>query len=86
PTDGVYILRGIMYPGDTRGQAWYIDMMSEARGAADLYTRSSLQIRSAMWGIIFLFTVFSACSAWAYGFTGQLGGYTMVASPGALST
>ncbi|EKS7780398.1 hypothetical protein ACOGYP_001802 [Edwardsiella piscicida] len=35
-TDGVYIVRGIMYTGDTRGQAWYMDMMCEARGAADL--------------------------------------------------
>ncbi len=26
-TDGVYIVRGIMYTGDTRGQAWYMDMM-----------------------------------------------------------
>lgn len=42
-TDGVYIVRGIMYTGDTRGQAWYMDMMCEARGVADLYTRSALQ-------------------------------------------
>ncbi|EJB4939559.1 hypothetical protein MTZ30_002622 [Escherichia coli] len=42
-TDGVYIVRGIMYTGDTRGQAWYMDMMCEARGAADLYTQSALQ-------------------------------------------
>lgn len=27
----------------TRGQAWYMDMMCEARGAADLYTQSALQ-------------------------------------------
>ncbi|MCK7171575.1 hypothetical protein [Enterobacter chengduensis] len=42
-TDGVYIVRGIMYTGDTRGQAWYMDMMCEARGAADLRTQSSLE-------------------------------------------
>ncbi|WP_234103746.1 hypothetical protein [Citrobacter portucalensis] len=42
-TDGVYIVRGIMYTGDTRGQAWYMDMMCEARGAADLRSSSSLQ-------------------------------------------
>lgn len=42
-TDGVYIVRGIMYTGDTRGQAWYMDMMCEARGAADLRSASSLQ-------------------------------------------
>lgn len=41
-TDGVYIVRGIMYTGDTRGQAWYMDMMCEARGAADLRTQDSL--------------------------------------------
>ncbi|WP_312058784.1 hypothetical protein [Pantoea septica] len=41
-TDGVYIVRGIMYTGDTRGQAWYMDMMCEARGAADLRTQESL--------------------------------------------
>ena len=41
-TDGVYIVRGIMYTGDTRGQAWYMDMMCEARGAADIRTQDSL--------------------------------------------
>ena len=40
-TDGVYIVRGIMYTGDTRGQAWYMDMMCEARGAADLGTQAA---------------------------------------------
>ncbi|MGC4125012.1 hypothetical protein [Enterobacter sp.] len=40
-TDGVYIVRGIMYTGDTRGDAWYMDMMCEARGAADLRTQDS---------------------------------------------
>ncbi|EAA4374030.1 hypothetical protein DPD48_26130, partial [Salmonella enterica subsp. enterica] len=41
-TDGVYIVRGIMYTGDTRGQAWYMDMMCEARGAQDVRTQDSL--------------------------------------------
>lgn len=41
-TDGVYIVRGIMYTGDTRGQAWYMDMMCEARGAQDLRAQDSL--------------------------------------------
>lgn len=41
-TDGVYIVRGIMYTGDTRGQAWYMDMMCEARGARDLISASAL--------------------------------------------
>ncbi|KER02811.1 MULTISPECIES: baseplate hub protein [Photorhabdus] len=42
-TDGVYIVRGIMYTGDTRGNAWYQEMMCEARGAADLYSASAQQ-------------------------------------------
>ena len=42
-TDGVYIVRYIKYTGDTRGQAWYMDMMCEARGAADLYSQSAQQ-------------------------------------------
>ena len=40
-TDGVYIVRGIMYTGDTRGQAWYMDMMCEARGAADVGSQAA---------------------------------------------
>lgn len=40
-TDGVYVVKGIMYSGDTRGQAWYMDMMCEARGAADIKTQSA---------------------------------------------
>lgn len=32
-TDGVYVVRSIMYSGDTRGQAWYMDLICEARGA-----------------------------------------------------
>ncbi|HHA2086101.1 TPA: hypothetical protein ACOEEB_004921, partial [Enterobacter asburiae] len=40
-TDGVYVVKGIMYTGDTRGQAWYMDMMCEARGAADIKTKSA---------------------------------------------
>lgn len=39
-----------------------------------------------MRGIIFLLAVFSACSAWANGFTVKCGGYTMVANQGELST
>lgn len=42
-TDGVYKVISIMYTGDTRGQAWYMDMMCEARGAQDLYSQSALQ-------------------------------------------
>ncbi|GAL60538.1 hypothetical protein EV102420_43_00060 [Pseudescherichia vulneris NBRC 102420] len=34
--DGVYMVRGINYKGDTRGQEWYMDMVCEARGADDL--------------------------------------------------
>lgn len=44
-TDGVYQVIGIMYVGDTRGQAWYMDMMCNARGAADLKSKSALDIR-----------------------------------------
>lgn len=39
-----------------------------------------------MRGIIFLLAAFSACSAWADGFTVKCGGYTMVANQGELST
>lgn len=42
-TDGVYIVRYISYTGDTRGQAWYMDMACEARGAADVYSPSFIQ-------------------------------------------
>ncbi|MFO3907586.1 hypothetical protein AAHD62_24230 [Enterobacter hormaechei] len=42
-TDGVYIVRYISYRGDTRGQAWYMDLACEARGAADVPSSSFLQ-------------------------------------------
>ncbi|CND92878.1 Uncharacterised protein [Yersinia rohdei] len=42
-TDGVYIVRGISYTGDTRGNPFYMDMMCEARGARDLYSSSAQQ-------------------------------------------
>lgn len=42
-TDGVYKVVAIMYTGDTRGQAWYMDLMCEARGTQDLYSQSALQ-------------------------------------------
>jgi hypothetical protein len=41
-TDGVYIVKAIDYTGDTRGQAWYMDLMCFARGARDLQTTSSI--------------------------------------------
>ncbi|MCW7550543.1 hypothetical protein OO184_22080 [Photorhabdus sp. APURE] len=41
-TDGIYIVKGIMYTGDTRGNTWYQEMMCEARGAADLWSSSNL--------------------------------------------
>lgn len=40
--DGVYIVKAIDYTGDTRGQAWYMDLMCLARGAADLQSQSTL--------------------------------------------
>lgn len=42
-TDGVYIVKSIDYTGDTRGQAWYMDLMCFARGARELYSQSTLQ-------------------------------------------
>jgi len=44
--DGVYIVSAIDYTGDTRGQAWYMDLMCIARGSADLQSTSALN-RSA---------------------------------------
>lgn len=41
-TDGVYIVDSISYTGDTRGQAWYMDLMCRARGSADLQTQTSM--------------------------------------------
>jgi prophage tail gpP-like protein len=41
-TDGVYIVKAIDYTGDTRGQAWYMDMMCFARGARELQSTSSI--------------------------------------------
>lgn len=41
-TDGVYIVKAIDYTGDTRGQAWYMDLMCFARGSADLQTSSTV--------------------------------------------
>lgn len=42
-TDGVYIVKAIDYTGDTRGQAWYMDLMCFARGARDLYSPKAMQ-------------------------------------------
>jgi hypothetical protein len=41
-TDGVYIVQGISYTGDTRGQAWYMELMCAARGSRDLYSISAI--------------------------------------------
>jgi hypothetical protein len=41
-TDGVYIVKAIDYTGDTRGQAWYMDLMCFARGSRDLQSNASL--------------------------------------------
>ncbi|KFF70078.1 MULTISPECIES: hypothetical protein [Pectobacterium] len=40
-TDGVYIVRYIAYNGDTRGQAWYMDLICEAAGSADVYSQAA---------------------------------------------
>ena len=34
-TDGIYKVTGIVYTGDTRGQAWYMDMVCMPRGASN---------------------------------------------------
>lgn len=39
--DGVYIVRGISYTGDTRGQPWYMDLMCFARNDATLMNQSA---------------------------------------------
>ncbi|EIV9539667.1 TPA: hypothetical protein ACJ14G_001800 [Klebsiella pneumoniae] len=41
-TDGVYLVRFIIYRGDTRGQEWYMDMACEARSAADVPNKNLL--------------------------------------------
>jgi len=41
-TDGVYIVRGMSYTGDTRGQAWYMELMCFARGSADLLSQEAI--------------------------------------------
>ncbi|CNK98183.1 Uncharacterised protein [Yersinia enterocolitica] len=43
-TDGVYVVKGILYTGDTRGQAWYMDLICDARGAADVRSRNVMNI------------------------------------------
>lgn len=42
-TDGVYIVKSIDYTGDTRGQAWYMDLMCLARGSRDLLNSGAMQ-------------------------------------------
>lgn len=42
-TDGVYKVFSILYNGDTRGQAWYMDLGCIARGAQDLASGAALQ-------------------------------------------
>lgn len=39
-TDGDYIVGSIDYTGDTRGQAWYMDLLCLAKGAAELQSAS----------------------------------------------
>jgi hypothetical protein len=41
-TDGVYIVKAIDYTGDTRSQAWYMDLMCFARGARELQSVTSI--------------------------------------------
>ncbi len=41
-TDGDYIVGSIDYTGDTRGQAWYMDLLCLAKGAAELQSQSTI--------------------------------------------
>ncbi len=41
-TDGDYIVGSIDYTGDTRGQAWYMDLLCLAKGARELQSLSTL--------------------------------------------
>lgn len=41
-TDGDYIVGSIDYTGDTRGQAWYMDLLCLAKGAAELQSFSTI--------------------------------------------
>lgn len=41
-TDGAYIVKNISYSGDTRGKAWYMDLVCVAKGAADLMKTSTM--------------------------------------------
>lgn len=45
-TDGIYKVRYISYTGDTRGQAWYMDLACEARGNSDLFSSSFMNKQS----------------------------------------
>ncbi|MCW2485716.1 hypothetical protein J5069_07375 [Candidatus Symbiopectobacterium sp. NZEC127] len=40
--DGVYVVKAIDYHGDTRGQAWYMDLMCFARGDRTLLSKATL--------------------------------------------
>jgi hypothetical protein len=41
-TDGDYIVGSIDYTGDTRGQAWYMDLLCLAKGAAELQSQAAI--------------------------------------------
>lgn len=41
-TDGVYFVHSISFTGDTRGTAWYMDLMCFARGAKELYSNTAM--------------------------------------------
>lgn len=49
-TDGVYIVKAIDYTGDTRGQAWYMDLMCFARGERAMIS-SQAQLKIAGGGV-----------------------------------
>lgn len=45
-TDGDYIVGSIDYHGDTRGQAWYMDLLCIAKGSADILNQKGLNAQS----------------------------------------
>ncbi|EDS3843232.1 hypothetical protein GUD61_002114 [Salmonella enterica] len=41
-TDGDYIVGSIDYTGDTRGQAWYMDLLCLAKGGREILSKATI--------------------------------------------
>ncbi|EPD9304699.1 hypothetical protein ACSFOQ_003482, partial [Escherichia coli] len=41
-TDGDYIVGSIDYTGDTRGQAWYMDLLCLAKGGKEILSKATI--------------------------------------------